>query len=225
MAQWKRDRERHMSDGFTNFAHWIYWWIWRYFTWWYWFDLFCLTWIHNGCPYMSLLTFHVRINSLYFIIYNSLIAFSFEKKRRRSMFGNSLDSTYNFYIYTFWLMFRLWCHHDRPYNKTKRCIGMKRKIFYEKWCGQFNAFTSRIKKNQNGYREIVFVYRLTSSALWAIKNPCVFACIFAPRGLMEILQSAPSSVALISIASKSNFNFVKHNLNDCNKRSERKGER
>lgn len=65
---------------------------------------------------------------------------------------------------------------------------------------------------RNDQKWLNFIYRLTSSALWAIKNPCVFACILAPRGLMEILQSAPSSVALISIASKSSFNFVKHNL-------------
>lgn len=56
-------------------------------------------------------------------------------------------------------------------------------------------------------------YRLTSSALCAIKKPWVFAWILAPRGLIDILQSAPSSVALISIASRSSFNFVKHNLN------------
>lgn len=59
-----------------------------------------------------------------------------------------------------------------------------------------------------------FPYRFTSSALWAIKKPWVFACILAPRGLMEILLSAPSSVALISIANNSSFNFVKHNLSE-----------
>lgn len=106
-------------------------------------------------------------------------------------------------------MFRLWCHRDRPCNKTKRCIKWTKVNWKcEKWCDSHVFLELLIR--------ISWIYRLTSSALWAIKNPCVFACILAPRGLMEILQSAPSSVALISIASKSSFNFVKHNLNDCN---------
>lgn len=56
------------------------------------------------------------------------------------------------------------------------------------------------------------VYRFTSSALWAMKKPCVFAWILAPRGFIEILLSTPSSVPFISIANRSSFNFVKHNL-------------
>lgn len=56
------------------------------------------------------------------------------------------------------------------------------------------------------------VYLFTSSALWAIKNPCVFAIIFTPRGLMEILLSLPSSPPLISIASKSSLSFIKQSL-------------
>lgn len=55
------------------------------------------------------------------------------------------------------------------------------------------------------------LYLLTSSADCAIKNPCVLALIFAFFGLIEILLSAPSS-PLISIAKRSSFNFVKHNL-------------
>lgn len=54
-------------------------------------------------------------------------------------------------------------------------------------------------------------YLLTSSADCAMKNPCVLACILAPRGLMEILLSLPFS-PLISMARSSNFSFVKHNL-------------
>lgn len=45
-----------------------------------------------------------------------------------------------------------------------------------------------------------------------MKNPCVLAWIFAPRGLIEILLSAPSSVALISIASSRSLSLVKHSL-------------
>lgn len=61
-----------------------------------------------------------------------------------------------------------------------------------------------------------FTHRLTSSALCAIKNPCVFACILAPRGLMDILLSAPSSAPLISMANNSNFSLEKHSLNATN---------
>lgn len=44
-----------------------------------------------------------------------------------------------------------------------------------------------------------------------MKNPCVLAWIFALRGLIEILLSAPSS-PFISMASSNSFSFVKHNL-------------
>lgn len=53
--------------------------------------------------------------------------------------------------------------------------------------------------------------RLTSSADWAMKNPWVLDDILAPRGLMEILESSPSS-DFSSMASKSNLSFVKHSL-------------
>lgn len=59
---------------------------------------------------------------------------------------------------------------------------------------------------------LIFLYRLTSSALWAIKNPWVFAKIFTPRGLIEILLSFPSSPPFISIARSRSFNFVKQSL-------------
>lgn len=49
-----------------------------------------------------------------------------------------------------------------------------------------------------------------------MKNPCVFACILAPLGFIEILLSAPSSLPLISIASSKSFNFEKHNLYENN---------
>lgn len=55
------------------------------------------------------------------------------------------------------------------------------------------------------------LYRLTSSADWAIKNPCVLEDIFAPRGLMDILESSPSS-DLSSMASNSSLSLVKQSL-------------
>jgi hypothetical protein len=45
-----------------------------------------------------------------------------------------------------------------------------------------------------------------------MKNPCVLDEILAPRGLMEILESSPSS-DFSSMANRSNLSFVKHNLN------------
>lgn len=64
-----------------------------------------------------------------------------------------------------------------------------------------------------------YVYRLTSSADWAIKNPWVFEEILAPRGLMDILESSPSS-DLSSMASKSSLSLVKHNLFPLARRAE-----
>jgi len=52
---------------------------------------------------------------------------------------------------------------------------------------------------------------LTSSADWAMKNPCVLACILEPLGFIDILLSRPSS-PFISIANNRSFSFVKHNL-------------
>lgn len=54
-------------------------------------------------------------------------------------------------------------------------------------------------------------YRLTSSADWAMKKPCVLDEILAPRGLIEILESSPSS-DLSSMASSSSLSLVKHSL-------------
>lgn len=109
-------------------------------------------------------------------------------------------STHSFYICTSLSAFHLWCLRDRPYNRTKRLIFTR------------NNLNQLIWLKTHTHRQII--YRFTSSALWAIKKPCVFAWILAPRGLMEILLSAPSSVAFISMASSSNFNFVKHNLEE-----------
>ena len=66
--------------------------------------------------------------------------------------------------------------------------------------------------NQWAIKSNLLIYRFTSSALCAIKNPCVFARIFTPRGLIEILLSLPSSPPFISIASKSSLSFVKQSL-------------
>lgn len=55
-------------------------------------------------------------------------------------------------------------------------------------------------------------YLFTSSALWAMKNPWVLAWILAPRGFIDILLSTPSSMPFISMANRSSFNLVKHNL-------------
>lgn len=75
---------------------------------------------------------------------------------------------------------------------------------------------SKLKtKNQiNDETCIIWRYKrnlLTSSADWAIKNPCVLDEILAPRGLMEIFESSPSS-DLSSMANKSSLSLVKHNL-------------
>lgn len=58
----------------------------------------------------------------------------------------------------------------------------------------------------------ITLHLFTSSALCAIKNPCVFAKIFAPRGFMDILLSLPSSPPLISIASNNNLSLMKQSL-------------
>lgn len=54
-------------------------------------------------------------------------------------------------------------------------------------------------------------YRLTSSADWAMKKPCVLDEILAPRGLMAIFESRPSS-DLSSMASSNSLSFVKQSL-------------
>lgn len=54
-------------------------------------------------------------------------------------------------------------------------------------------------------------YLFTSSADWAMKNPWVFEDILAPLGLIEILESRPSS-DFSSMARRSSLSFVKHSL-------------
>lgn len=72
-------------------------------------------------------------------------------------------------------------------------------------------------KQHNISFEIMFNYLLTSSADCAIKNPCVLDDIFAPRGLMEIFESSPSS-DFNSMASNRSLSLVKHNLMCVNRR-------
>lgn len=110
-------------------------------------------------------------------------------------------SAYSFCICISWWVSHPWYPHGRPCSKTTRC---------EKKNGRIIWLRLSIRHFGN------FTHRLTSSALCAIKNPCVFACILAPRGLMDILLSAPSSAPLISMANNSNFSLEKHSLNATN---------
>lgn len=92
-------------------------------------------------------------------------------------------------------MFHPWYRHDRLCSRTK--LWNKNKSLRKSVIG--------LTQKPN------LAYRFTSSALWAMKNPCVLASIFAPRGLIEILLSL-SSVPLISIANRSSLSFVKQSL-------------
>lgn len=57
-----------------------------------------------------------------------------------------------------------------------------------------------------------WTHRFTSSALWAMKKPWVFAKIFTRRGLIEIFVSFPSSPPFISIANSKSFSLMKQSL-------------
>lgn len=75
----------------------------------------------------------------------------------------------------------------------------------------WNKYRERVVLNREDRQKTLLTYLLTSSADCAIKNPWVLATILAPRGLIEILVSAPS-VPLTSIARRRSLSLVKHNL-------------
>ena len=115
-----------------------------------------------------------------------------------SRIKTSWMSTYNFCICTFWWAFHLWCLRGRLCSRTKLCFSGENTSNDKSW-----IFVSIKLK--------MISYRLTSSADWAIKKPCVLEDIFAPRGLMDILESRPSS-DLSSMASSNSLSLVKQSL-------------
>lgn len=109
-----------------------------------------------------------------------------------------------------------WCHCDTaynskmPYNKKQNWENTVLKKAFG--CNVLNklCFTNcRYVKIVTHLADL-----LTSSADWAIKNPCVIgSTLMDVPGLMAMLASVPSS-RFVPIAISSNFSRMKHNLSN-----------
>ena len=113
----------------------------------------------------------------------------------RSLEVSQLMPTYSFYICTSWSGSHSSRPRDRPCSSTK----------------PWHYISTTWPPTQSSHL-------FTSSADWAMKKPTVLAGILVPRGLMEILASAPSS-GLTSRASRSSLSLTKQSLGAEGERS------